>query len=474
MSEASAGRGSFGSQFGFIMAAAGSAVGLGNIWKFPFITGEYGGGAFVLVYLLCIALVGLPLMYAELIIGRRGGSDVLGSLRKLTASKGPAGRALSWLTGGLAVATGFLILSFYSVVAGWALHFFFVSLGIVPAAETAAATFTGVGGSFAWSAGWHTLFMILVVGVVAVGVQGGIEWACKRLMPGLFALLVLLLVYVAFTGGLGRSLTFLFKPEWGKLSGEAVLEALGHSFFTLSLGMGAMITYGSYLKDDVHVVRDGLWVALLDTVIALLAGTVIFAVVFSHGGEPGAGPGLVFITLPDLFASMPGGTVVSALFFLLLIFAAWSSGISLLEVCVAWIHDQMGVERRTAAVGMGLAIWATGLAAANGALTDDGVLAVLDGLTTKYMLPGGGLLVAIAAGWMLLQDDREAGFLPLGDLGAKMAGGWTFLIRFVTPVLILLVVLAKMGVIDLSSEDVEAEDAAALLEDAPARAELPR
>ena len=466
MSDPQAGRGGFGTRFGFVMAAAGSAVGLGNIWKFPYITGENGGGAFVLVYLACIALVGLPLMYAELIIGRRGGSDVLGSLRKLTAGHGALGSGLSWVTGLLAVATGFLILSFYSVVAGWAFHFLFVTLGIVSGGETAAATFTGVGGSFGWSALWHTVFMVLVVGVVAAGVQGGIEWACKRLMPALFVLLVVLLVYVAVTGGLGDSLRFLFKPDFGKLTGESVLEALGHAFFTLSLGMGAMITYGSYLDDDTHVVRDGVWVAVLDTVIALMAGTVIFAVVFSQGAAPGAGPGLVFVTLPDLFASMPGGTIVAFLFFLLLIFAAWSSAISLLEVCVAWVHDQLGMPRRAAAAGMGFLIWLTGLAAANGALTDDGVLAVLDGITTKYMLPGGGLLVAIAAGWLLTREDREAGFGALGGLGSKLAKAWTVTIRFVTPVLILLVILAKLGFIDLSAEEpAEEEDAAALVEE---------
>jgi NSS family neurotransmitter:Na+ symporter len=460
MSDPKSERGGFGSQFGFVMAAAGSAVGLGNIWKFPYITGENGGGAFVLVYLGCILLVGLPLMYAELIVGRRGGSDVLGSLRKLTAEHGALGSVLSRVTGLLAVATGFLILSFYSVVAGWAIHFLVVSLGVLPAGESAAATFTGVGGSFFWSALWHTAFMLLTVGVVGVGVQGGIEWACKRLMPGLFVLLVVLLIYVAIEGGLGRSLEFLFKPDFGKLTGESVLEALGHAFFTLSLGMGAMVTYGSYLGEDTHVVRDGIWVAALDTLIALMAGAVIFAVVFSQGAEPGAGPGLVFVTLPDLFAAMPGGRVVAVLFFLLLIFAAWSSAISLLEVCVAWVHDQFAVPRRLAAAGMGFAIWALGLLAANGALTDDGVLAVLDGVTTKYMLPGGGLLIAIAAGWLLTKEDREAGFAGLGALGQRLAGAWTFLIRFVTPVLILLVVLAKIGLIDLSADPPADEDAA--------------
>lgn len=452
MAESSAERGSFGTQFGFVMAAAGSAVGLGNIWKFPYITGEYGGGAFVLVYLFCIGLVGLPLMYAELIIGRRGGRDVFNSLRDLTASRGALGTAVSWLAGLMAVASGFLILSFYSVVAGWAIHFLFVSLGVLEmSADGAGATFAAVGGSFGWSAAWHTLFMVLVVGVVSLGVQGGIEWACKRLMPTLFGILLVLLAYVAATGGLGASLEFLFKPDFSRLSTEAVLEALGHAFFTLSLGMGAMITYGSYLGSDRHVVRDGIAVALLDTLIALLAGCVIFAVVFAQGSEPGAGPGLVFVTLPNLFTSMPGGSFVAVAFFLLLIFAAWSSGISLLEVVVAWVHDQFGVNRKLAAVGMGLGIWLLGLASAHNALSDDGVLALLDGITTKYMLPGGGLLVAIAAGWLLTKEDREAGFAGLGN-GELFARAWTLIIRFVTPVLVIAVILAKLGLFEAAEE----------------------
>ena len=435
-------RGAFATRLGFVLAAAGSAVGLGNIWKFPYITGVYGGGAFVLVYLVCIAVVGLPLMYAELIIGRRGGKDILSSLLALTADKGPMGTALSWVIGGMAVASGFLILSFYSVVAGWAIYYFGAYAGLVPL-EGGGDMFNSlieVGSSK--STPWHTFFMLLSVGVVAVGVQKGIETACKILMPVLAGILLILLVYVAVTGGLGKSLTFLFAPDFSKLSGEAVLEALGHAFFTLSLGMGAMVTYGSYLKDEVAVVRDGLIVAILDTVIALVAGMVIFAVVFSHGQEAAAGPGLVFVSLPALFADMPGGTFFGLAFFALLVFAAWSSAISLLEVVVAFLVDKAGLPRKAAALGAGVAIWALGLLSAR----DIGWLDKFDQLTTNYMLPLGGLGIAIAAGWFLSKTDREAGFLAVGDVGEKLAAGWTVIIRFVTPVLVALVILGKMGV----------------------------
>jgi len=263
-------------------------------------------------------------------------------------------------------------------------------------------------------------------------------------MPLLAAILAVMLVYVGVTGGLAASASFLFAPDFSKLSGDAVLEALGHAFFTLSLGMGAMVTYGSYLNSEVAVVRDGIIVAILDTVIALVAGLVIFAVVFSHeGAEPGAGPGLVFITLPKLFVDMPGGQLFGLAFFVLLVFAAWSSAISLLEVVVAFLVDSLKVDRRLAALGAGLAIWTLGIWPA----TDASALDLLDNITTKYMLPIGGLGIAIAAGWLLSKEDREAGFLSLGDHGALLARGWTVLIRYVTPVLVALVILNKLGVL---------------------------
>ena len=456
-------RGSFGTRFGFLMAAAGSAVGLGNIWKFPYITGEYGGGAFVLVYLGCIAIVGLPLMYAELIIGRRGGSDVFGALKNLTEKSGaPGGTVVASVTGVMAVLSGLLILSFYSVVAGWAIHFLGVSAGVVPGQGGAEATFTALFASFEWSAGWHTVFMIVTVVVVSGGIHGGIEKICSRLMPALIGILILMLVYVAFTGGLGDSLAFLFAPNFDKLSIEAVVEALGHAFFTLSLGMGAMVTYGSYLKSDRGIVRDGVVIALIDTGVALLAGTVIFAVVFAGGKEAGAGPGLVFITLPDLFDSMPGGTLIAIAFFVLLIFAALSSAISLLEVVVSFLVDRFGVDRKAAAAGMGLAIWGLGLLSANsslkfgipGALSgflgggEEAMLDILDNLTTRVMLPLGGVLIAIAAGWLITKQDREAGFEHL-EGGKTYAKAWTLLIRFVAPVLVLFVLLVKAEIISL-------------------------
>jgi len=304
----------------------------------------------------------------------------------------------------------------------------------------------------------------VTVAVVSGGVHGGIEKICSRLMPALIGILLVLLIYVGATGGLGASLKFLFAPDFSKLDMEAVVEALGHAFFTLSLGMGAMVTYGSYLKSENGIVRDGLTIALLDTFVALLAGTVIFAVVFAGGKEAGAGPGLVFVTLPDLFESMPGGKLVAVAFFVTLIFAALSSAISLLEVVVAWLVDQFGVARKAAAPGIGLAIWLVGLVSADASFKvgvpeflsaflgegDNALLDILDNLTTRLMLPAGGLLIAIAAGWLLTRQDREAGFEAMagtsGDLPRKV---WTFLIRFVTPALVFLVLLVKAEIVSL-------------------------
>jgi NSS family neurotransmitter:Na+ symporter len=433
-------RGSFSSNLAFILAAAGSAVGLGNIWKFPYITGEYGGGAFVLVYLACVLLIGLPLMYAELVIGHQGKRSPIGAIRKLMADS-PLGPLLAWGTGGLAVATSFIVLSFYSVVAGWALHFLALSVGLVGSTGDAGGDFEVLTGSAVLSVGWHSLFMLLTVGVVVGGVRSGIERAAKVLMPALFAIMLGLLAYVALTFGLGEATSFLFRPDFSKLSGEAVLEALGHSFFTLSLGAGIMITYGSYLEDERSIIRDGVMVSILDTVIALVAGLIIFSVVFALDKEPQAGPGLVFVTLPALFATIPGGTVVAVAFFFMLVFAAWSSAISLFEVVAATLVDEFKLSRTTASWIMGGSIWAGGVACA----LWPAVLDFGDQITTNYMLPIGGLLVAIIASWLIAKSDREAGFAAHGALGQIPAVLWTWITRTVTPIAVAIVILWKVG-----------------------------
>ncbi len=427
---------------GFVLAATGSAIGLGNIWKFPYITGVHGGGAFVLVYLACIVVVGLPLMIAELSAGKRGGKDLAGAMSRL--AQNPWARLAGQFAGRLAVATSFLILAFYSVVAGWTFHFLLQSLGFVALAPEVTGEFEAVSSHAPLSALWMSLFMALTILVVSRGIHGGIERLCKWLMPALFLLLVSLVVHAFYRAAASEALTFLFAPKWDELSGEAVLEALGHAFFTLSLGMGTMVVYGSYLKSETHIVRDSLVIVFLDTLIALLAGIVIFSAVFQAGATPGSGPGLLFETLPPLFASMPAGKIVSSAFFLLVFFAAWSSSISMLEVVVAWCIDHRGVSRPRAAVTAGLAIWLVAL----GCAYHEPLFRFFEGTTGRLLLPLGGLLVALLVGWGLDRKDRESGFTAFGPK-SKLASAWSFVLRTLTPALVVVVLLYQAGWIEL-------------------------
>ncbi len=431
-------RGNWGSRMGFILAATGSAIGLGNIWKFPYITGVYGGAAFVLVYLGCVVIVGLPLMMAELIIGRRSKKNPVGAFKALHKPRTP------WqFTGWLGVASGFVILSFYSVVAGWAMAYIFKSLvGFSGTAEQIQSEFGALVGHPSASILWHSIFMVLCIGIVIGGVQRGIERWSKILMPTLFAILLGLMAYgLFFTHGGAKALDFLFKPDFSKLSAEAVLSALGHAFFTLSLGMGAMLTYGSYMRRDESITRDAITVSALDTIIALIAGVAIYAMVFNYEMDPAAGPGLIFQTLPVLFAQT--GPWVSVPFFILLTFAALTSGISLLEVVVAYFIDERGWSRTKATLILGTAIWGFGLLSAIASLTipfrgrDQGFFDVFDFISTNYMLPIGGFLTCLFAAWVMKGSDRISEFGSKGPLYK----GLMFVLRFVTPVAVFIVLL---------------------------------
>lgn len=322
-------RGLWSSRFAFILAATGSAVGLGNIWKFPYVTGENGGGAFVLVYLLCIAVVGIPIMMAEVMIGRRGGRSPVNSIRLITERDRlkPAWK----LVGAIGVLAGFLILSFYSVIGGWAISYVGTTASgqlAGQSAEAVGAIFSGLLSNPSTLLLWHTVFMALVMVVVARGVRSGLERAVSILMPALFVLLLLVVGYAMTTSHFGQAAAFLFQPDFSKLTTSGVLVALGHAFFTLSLGMAVMMAYGSYLPKKISIAKTSITVSVIDTGVALLAGLAIFPIVFANGLEPGAGPGLIFQTLPLAFGQMPMGTLFGTLFFVLLIFAAWTSGIS--------------------------------------------------------------------------------------------------------------------------------------------------
>lgn len=396
------------SRIGFILAAAGSAIGLGNIWKFPYIAGTNGGGAFVLVYLACVLFIGFPILIAEIHIGRESQSNAVGAFAVLHK------RGTPWqLVGALGTLSAFLILSFYSVVGGWILDFEMRSLLNEFATHDDEAIKGFLGSLFADPTriiGWHTLFMAITVGIVAGGLTKGIERWNRILMPVLLGLLVLLLIYSFFLSGAGQAFSFLFSPDFSALTWEGTLEAVGHSFFTLSLGMGAMITYGSYLPKGSSLVKSAFSIALLDTAIALMAGLVIFSVVFTFGQEPGAGPTLIFVNLPVLFKTIPGGYFVSSAFFLLTAFAALTSAISILEVVVAYVVERFRIiNRGLIATGAGMVAWGLGIfcALSFNVLGDAKLMGrftvfdTLDKLTSSITLPLGGLLIAIFFGWVL-------------------------------------------------------------------------
>ena len=448
--------GQWSNRWAFILAATGSAVGLGNIWKFPYIAGEYGGGAFVLIYLFCVALIGIPIMMAEVMLGRRGRQSPINTMRTLAKEEGRHG-IWSWI-GWMGVLAGFLILSYYSVIAGWALAYVFrVGSGMLQAADSAGIQdiFTELVSDPEKLLAWHTMFLVLTMVVVARGVKQGLEKAVRFLMPLLLILLLILVGYAMNTGHFGDAVDFLFKPDFSKLTGGAVLTAMGHAFFTLSLGMGAIMIYGSYLPENTSIAKTSIIISVADTMVALLAGLAIFPIVFSFPElTPGAGPGLIFQTLPLAFANMPGGLIFGTLFFILIVVAAWTSSISLIEPAVAWLIENRGMTRVKAAVWSGIATWLVGIATVLsfshwafdfnflGAVKHNGVFDILDILTANIMLPVGGLFIAVFAGWMMKEKHSKE------ELGLKRSYIlWQFLIKYVAPVLVIVVILNLFGVI---------------------------
>lgn len=439
----------------FILAATGSAVGLGNIWKFPYITGENGGGTFVLVYLLCIALIGVPIMIAEIMLGRRGKQSPINTMAALAKDE-HRNPYWSWL-GWMGVVAGFLILSYYSVIAGWAMSYIFRTAGgmfLGVTADGVNSIFTDLVSQPERLLAWHTIFMVITMIVVARGVKNGLEKAVTFLMPLLFGLLIVLVLYAMSTGYFMEGIRFMFTP--GEITGKGVLIAMGHAFFTLSLGIGAIMVYGSYLSNEHSIVQASIIIALADTAVALLAGMAIFPIVFANGLEPSAGPGLIFQTLPIAFGHMQGGTLVGVLFFTLLVFAAWTSAISLIEPAVAYLVENKGYNRVYASVWIGLFTWFVGLGTVfSFNIWSDKTLTiphlfenftffdVLDYLTANIMLPLGGLFIALFAAWVM-RDASSREELATYPLIYKI---WRFLLRFITPVAVIVVFLKAVGAI---------------------------
>jgi len=442
-------RDSFTGRIGIIAAVAGSAVGLGNIWKFPYITGVYGGGAFVLVYLICIAIIGLPVMLSEFTIGRKAQRNAVGSFKKLAPGK-------PWfLTGVMGIAAAFMILAFYGVVAGWTLEYLGKAV-INSFAGKNPADLEGMFGGFISQVirpiFWQFIFMGLTCWIVLAGIKGGIEKASKILMPVLLLIIVILDIRAITLPGAGEGLSFLFKPDFSKLSAEGVLSALGHAFFSLSLGMGTLITYSSYMGKNENLGSMAIQCTVADTGIALLAGVAIFPAVFAFGIEPGAGPGLVFITLPNVFQQMPGGYIFSLLFFLLLAVAALTSSISILEVVVAYFSEELKIARRNATIMATIAITIVGIpcSLSMGAMSKVQFLGKtffdwLDYIAANILLPIGGLLIVAFVGWYLGYDKTKEEITNSGKLKAAYLPLFLFLAKFIAPLVIAIVFLHGLG-----------------------------
>ena len=427
----------WGSRLGFIMAAAGSAVGLGNIWRFPYVTGMNGGGAFVLCYVAIVFTIGVSVMLAEFVIGRSAGLNAVGSFRKL---KGGAWPVVGWM----GVIAGFIILSFYGVVAGWTIAYMiksFTGLMTLAAEGKAGDAFGAFVSNPTQVVLYQVLFMVMTIWIVFKGVGEGIERYCKVMMPALFVILLILIVRSVTLPGAGKGLEFYLTPDFSKLTGAAVFAALGQGFFSLSLGMGCMITYGSYLSKKEILPSAAITVTFLDTMVAFLAGFAIFPAVFAFGLEPAAGPGLTFITLPNVFAKMPGGMIFSFLFFLLLFFAALTSSVSLLEVCVAYFKDEMGWTREKASWLLGGIITALGIPSALSLgghfpkIAGKDFLDVMDFISSNVLLPLGGIFIALFVGWVWLEGAKKEATNE-GKAPFAWETAWIWIVRVVAPVAI--------------------------------------
>jgi NSS family neurotransmitter:Na+ symporter len=448
------------SHFAFILAVTGSAVGLGNIWKFPYVAGANGGGAFVIIYLACVALVGLPIMMSEVLLGRRGRRNPIITMRDLGQEE--AGQKFWGLIGYSGVLAGILILSYYSVIAGWAMAYIpRIATGVFSGAtaETVTSLFSDLTSDPERLLAWHTIFMVMTVLIVARGVEQGLERAVRFLMPALFILLVVMVGYAMTTDGFMDGVRFLFKPDFSVITGEVVLVAMGQAFFSLSLGMGAVMTYGAYLPQSTSILNTSMTVVAADTLVAIMAGLAIFPIVFANGLDPASGPGLIFETLPLAFGQMgTGGIVFGTVFFVLLVFAGWTSSIGLIEPAVAWLVETRGMSRAGAAWAVGGLIWFVGFgtivsfnmgadwtffADANG---ENGmtIFGVLDYATSNVMLPLGGLLISVFAGWVMCRNSSSEE-LAMGT--GMLYSIWRLLSRFVAPAAVGLIFLGAIGVL---------------------------
>lgn len=445
----------WGSHLGFILAAAGSAVGLGTLWKFPYVTGANGGGIFVLFYIFCTFFIGIPIFIAELILGRRAQRGAVGVFASL-AQNSTVWKSVGWM----GVASSFLIMSYYSVVAGWGVNYMLMSLNQFYVGRTPdeiSAVFDILAKSGDISLFWHLIFTGITVAVLIPGVRQGIEYWSKFMTSALAVMLVSLCIYSSTLDGFAQAVRFLFYPDISNFKPSAALEALGLSFFTLSLGQGIMLTYGSYLRRSEDIPKTGGIVGIMIIVISLLAGLMIFPVIFTFGFPPEGGAGLVFKTLPILFAKLPGALLISTTFFILLVFTALTSSVALVEVVAANFMDLYGWPRRKSVWIAGAGCFIFGIPSA---LAGSGILfgnwveiygknffETIDSLVSVWLLPIGGLMISVFVGWVLDKEIAKDEFLA-GTAFKKLWTPWMFFMRWVAPVAIICIFLQQTGLIN--------------------------
>ena len=432
------------SRFAFLMASVGFAVGLGNIWRFPYVTGENGGAAFVIIYLACAFGIGMPILMAELMIGRRGQGNPANAMAKVAVDNR---RSKHWrIVGGMGLLAAYTIQIVYAGVVGWVLWYLYkaITTGFVGMdAQMAEAAFDGVLQDNLGMLFWTLVGLAITGLIIYAGVKGGIERAVRVMMPAMFVLLLGLATYNYFTGGFSEALAWLFTPDFSKIGPTTVLAAIGQAFFSIGVAMGGMMTYGSYLPRSISISHSVLIIVCADTLVAVLAGLVIFPAVFNYGLNPAAGAGLIFQTLPVAFAQMPGGWVFGVLFFVMLSFAGITSMVGLVESVNAWVEERFGIARHKSAlivVGSVALLSVISLMSYN-VIGDLGLGGrnfndIMDYFSNQILLPLGGLLLAVFAGWVMSRAAARDELHTLGDTGFSV---WYFLIRFVVPPAVLII-----------------------------------
>ncbi|MDD6210092.1 MAG: sodium-dependent transporter [Bacteroidales bacterium] len=447
-------RATFGSKLGVIFASVGSAVGLGNIWRFPYETGQQGGAAFILVYLICVLILGIPLVMAEFYLGRRSHANPVGAFRGL------APNTKWYLVGLMGVFSGVMIMGFYSVVSGWTFDYIFQALtGSLSdkTPEVFQKDFTAFSTNIYKPIIWVVIFMIITHVVIISGVKKGIERSAKIMMPMLFLIIVIMCIRSVTLPGGEKGLQFLFHPDFSKINSNVILGAMGQAFFSLSLGMGCLITYSSYFGPNVNLGKTAVTVALLDTMVAILAGVMIFPAVFSFGISPTQGPELVFITLPNVFQSMSFGYLWALLFFLLLGIAALTSAISLHEVTTSYMIEEYGLTRSAATSFVTITLIILGMicslsvgAWSKFTIAGMNIFNLFDFISAKILLPLGGLWISIFVGWIVPYNDLKSELTNKGTLKFYGFNFYRFILRYFAPIAIILIFFNELGLISLS------------------------